>query len=205
MSETNDKTCAPLEISEPDILAAMKDIQGYIDISPGDFKEVFQVAYSHAVQRIMNSLKAADIMTRPVNLIGIEMDLRQAATFLAEKRISGAPVVDSDGRIVGVVSEKDFLAIMGVGKTVSFMQIVAHCLNNKGCMTTVVSNHTIRDIMSTPAITAGPQITVKAISALFFDRQINRLPIVDAGDKPVGIVTRTDLVHANLADRGRLP
>ncbi len=111
----------------------MKDIQGYIDISLGDFKEVFQVAYSHAVQRIVNSLTAADIMTQPVNVIGIEMDLRQTAMFLAEKRISGAPVVDSDGRIAGIVSEKDFLAMMGMERPVSFMQIVVHCLNNKGC------------------------------------------------------------------------
>lgn len=201
MHDTNDKTCGPVDISEKDILAAMKQIQGYIDISPGDFKEVFQVAYSQAIQRIMNSLTAADIMTSPVNAVGIEMDLRQTATFLAEKRISGAPVVDSDGRIAGVVSEKDFLSIMGVGKPESFMQIVAHCLNNKGCMTADMKNHAIRDIMTTPAITAGPQITVGAISALFIDRRINRIPIVDAGGKPIGIVTRTDLVHANLLSR----
>ena len=201
MHDTNDKTCGPVDISEQDILAAMKHIQGYIDISPGDFKEVFQVAYSHAIQRIMSSLTAADIMTCPVNVVGIEMDLRQTATFLAEKRISGAPVVDSDGRIAGVVSEKDFLSIMGVGKPESFMQIVAHCLKNKGCMTADMKNHAIRDIMTTPAISAGPQITVGAISALFIDRQINRIPIVDAGGKPIGIVTRTDLVQANLLTR----
>jgi CBS domain-containing membrane protein len=140
-------------------------------------------------------------MTRPVDGIGIERDLLPTASFLAEKRISGAPVVDSDGRIAGVVSEKDFLSIMGVGKPVSFMQIVSYCLNNNGCMTAVVSNQAIRDIMTTPAITAGPRITAGAISALFIDRQINRLPIVDAGGKPIGIVTRTDLVHANLLSR----
>ena len=198
---SNGNTCSPVDISEKDILAAMKHIQGYIDISPGDFKEVFQVAYSHAIQRIMNSLTAADIMTSPVNTVGIEMDLRQTATFLAEKRISGAPVVDSDGRIAGVVSEKDFLSIMGVGKPESFMQIVAHCLKNKGCMTADMKNHAIRDIMTAPAITAGPQITVGAISALFIDRQINRIPIVDADGKPIGIVTRTDLVQSNLLTR----
>ena len=68
MSESSGKICGPVDISEQDIFAAMKEIQGYIDISPGDFKEVFQVAYSHAFQRIMNSLTAADIMTRPVHL-----------------------------------------------------------------------------------------------------------------------------------------
>lgn len=196
MSEARDRDYGSIEISEPDILAAMKDIQGYIDISPGDFKEVFQVAYRHAVQRIKNSRQARDIMTRPVHCVGLEMDLVQAAAFMADKRISGAPVTDAAGRIAGMVSEKDFLARMGLGQSVSFMQIIAHCLTNKGCMVTNLRNHSIRDIMTTPAITAGAEITVGAISALFIDRQINRLPIVDTDGRVIGIVTRTDLVQS---------
>lgn len=196
MSNAKNRICSPIDISENDIIEAMKDIQGYIDISPGDFKEVFQVAYSHAVQRLMSSLKASDIMTAPVHCLDLTMDLVQTATFLADRRISGAPVIDEEGRIAGVVSEKDFLARMGIGASHSFMQIISHCLHNKGCMATSLRNHFIRDIMTSPAITAGPEITVGAISALFIDRQINRLPIVDAGGRPVGIVTRTDLVHS---------
>ena len=201
MSEIKDKVPDAIEIAETDILAAMKDIQGYIDISPGDFKEVFQVAYRHAVQRIRDSLRAADIMTRPVHCVGLEMDLVQAAAFMADKRISGAPVADAEGRIAGVVSEKDFLARMGLGKSVSFMQIIAHCLTNKGCMVTNLRNHFIRDIMTTPAVTAGAEMTVGAISTLFIDRQINRLPIVDTDGRIIGIVTRADLVQSYCATR----
>jgi CBS-domain-containing membrane protein len=196
MSEATDKCCGPVEISEPDIFEAMKDIQGYIDISPCDFKEVFQVAYTHALQRIQNSLKARDIMTHPVHCIKHSMNLMQTAAFLADKGISGAPVVDAEDRIVGVVSEKDFLAKMGLGKSASFMQVIAHCLNNKGCMVTELHNHFIQDIMTAPAITAGPEITIGAISALFVDKQINRLPIRDTEGRIIGIVTRTDLVHS---------
>ena len=201
MNEADDQFSSPIDISEDDILAAMKDIQGYIDISPGDFKEVFQVAYRHAVQRIRDSLRAADIMTRPVHCVGLEMDLVQAAAFMADKRISGAPVADAEGRIAGVVSEKDFLARMGLGKSVSFMQIIAHCLTNKGCMVTNLRNHFIRDIMTTPAVTAGAEMTVGAISTLFIDRQINRLPIVDTDGRIIGIVTRADLVQSYCATR----
>lgn len=201
MSEANDRFCSPIDISELDILAAMKDIQGYIDISPGDFKEVFQVAYSHAVHRLMDARKAGDIMTRPVHCVELGMDLVQTATFLADKGISGAPIVDADGRIAGVVSEKDFLARMGIGTSHSFMQIIAHCLHNKGCMATVLRNHAIQEIMTTPAITAGPEITIGAISALFIDRQINRLPILDEDGRPIGIVTRTDLVQSYCVTR----
>lgn len=196
MNEANDSCSAPIDIAEEDILAAMKEIQGYIDISPGDFREVFQVAYRHAVRQFRESLKASDLMTRQVHCLSLEMDLIQTAAFLADKQISGAPVVDAGGGIAGVVSEKDFLAMMGIGQSHSFMQIIARCLQNNGCVATVLRKHNIREIMTAPAITAGPEIAIGAISALFKDRRINRLPIVDGGGRPVGIVTRTDLVHA---------
>jgi len=51
MHETTDRDYGAIEIVEPDILAAMKDIQGYIDISPGDFKEVFQSITSSWTKR----------------------------------------------------------------------------------------------------------------------------------------------------------
>ena len=77
-------------------------------------------------------------MTTPVQCVGLDMDVIQAATFLADKRFSGAPVVDVPGNIVGVLSEKDFLAKMGLGQPASFLQIVVHCLNNCGCMAKVL-------------------------------------------------------------------
>jgi CBS-domain-containing membrane protein len=196
MSGAKDNGCPAIDISELDVIAAMKEIQGYIDISPGDFREVFQVAYTHALQRIRNSLKAQDIMTGAVHCAGLEMDMMQAAAFLADKKVSGAPVVDADGKVAGVISEKDFLARMGLGKSTTFMQIIAHCLNNKGCLVNSLRNSSVRDIMTTPAVTADPGITIGAIAALFGQRQINRLPIVDAENRPIGIVTRTDLVQS---------
>jgi CBS domain-containing membrane protein len=185
-----------VEISEQDVVEAMKAIQGYLDITPGDFKEVYQVAYSLAVKRLLTSRKAADLMTKAVQLVSQEMDLVKAAALLAEKQISGAPVVDNKGKIVGVVSEKDFLKEMGFGATPSFMQIATHCLNNKGCMIGNLRNRTVGDIMTRPAITGVPEMTIGDISALFVDRRINRLPIVNADGRPVGIVTRTDLAHS---------
>ena len=113
MEENSKIQSVPVEISEEDVVEAMKAIQGYLDITPGDFKEVYQVAYSSAIKRLLTSRKAADLMTKAVQLVSQEMDLVKAAALLAEKQISGAPVVDNEGKIVGVVSEKDFLKEMG--------------------------------------------------------------------------------------------
>ncbi|MDR3631303.1 MAG: CBS domain-containing protein [Desulfocapsaceae bacterium] len=196
MQEKSKAQSIPVEISEQDVVEAMKSIQGYLDITPGDFREVYQAAYALAVKRLLTSLRAADLMTKPVLSVDQVMDLVEAAGLLAEKGISGAPVVDHGGKIVGVVSEKDFLKEMGFGATPSFMQIATHCLNSKGCMIGNLRNRTVGDIMTGPPITGLPEMTIGEISTLFLDRQINRLPIISEDGHPIGIVTRTDLAHS---------
>ena len=182
MNATRLRECALVDISDADVMAAMKAMQGYIDITPADFREIYRVAYALARERMMSSLKAADIMTSPVHGVTVDSDLIAAASLLADKGISGAPVTDAKGCIVGIISEKDFLRQMGASKSGSFMQVVAHCLKNKGCVAT--------------PITAAVDISIGAISELLMEKNINRLPIVDAYGKLVGIVTRSDLVNA---------
>jgi len=196
MHETTGGEFIPVDISELDVVAAMKSIEGYIDITPGAFKEVYQVAYALAIKRLLEGMTAGNIMSRPVLYIAQETSLVTAAHLLAEKRISGGPVIDHDGRVVGVVSEKDFLKEMGFGETPSFMQIATHCLNSKSCMIGRLHHRTVGNIMTKPPITAGADMTIGAISTLFAERQINRLPIVDADGRPIGIVTRSDLAHS---------
>jgi CBS domain-containing protein len=154
------------------------------------------VAYALAKDRMLNALKAGDLMTTPVFTIGTAMDLVDTATLLAEKGISGAPVVDPGGKVVGVISEKDFLKRMGAGPGGSFMQVIAHCLRSKGCVAAPMANRTAADIMSAPAVTAAFDITIAGISSLLMEKRINRLPIVDSDGRPVGIVTRSDLVNS---------
>lgn len=76
------------------------------------------------------------------------------------------------------------------------MQVIAHCLKNKGCIATPMLNRVVRDIMTAPAITATADTVVSKISALFREKNINRLPIVGSDESPIGIVTRSDLVNS---------
>jgi CBS domain-containing membrane protein len=186
--------CDPVDISEEDVMDAMRTIPGYIDITPRDFKEVYRIAYTLAKDRMANRFKARDMMSTPVYLVPQDTGLIETAALLAEKGISGAPVVDGDGKIIGVVSEKDFLSRMGAGKPPSFMQVIAHCLTHKGCVAAHMNRMTVTEIMSAPAVTAPPEISMGEITAILNGRTINRLPIVDADHRPIGIVTRTDLV-----------
>lgn len=187
--------CNP-NISESDVIAAMKTLPGHIDITPGDFKEIYQVAYAAALARLAKTSKAKDIMTKPVYTIGLKADLQEIAALMARRAISGAPVVDDAGKVVGVISEKDIFLKLGAEQTGSFMEVVASWLKTKQCAWQAFCGLTASDLMSTPAITARADILAEEISDIFTLNQVNRLPIIDADGKPIGIVTRNDLVKS---------
>jgi CBS domain-containing membrane protein len=187
---------SPPDMSEEDIIEAMKTLHGYVDITVGDFKQIYQIAYYMIRNRLLNSITAHDLMAREVLQLEETLPLVQAASMLAEKQVSGAPVVDSEQKIVGIVTEKDFLKEMGFGSNPSFMQIATHCLHDKSCMIGNLRARTVADIMSKQPFTIPPEVTVGDISTIFAERKINHLPIVDPNGLIVGIVTRTDLARA---------
>lgn len=189
----------PADISEKDVIEAMREIPGYLDITPADFRAVYLAAYRQAVRRIGRSVRAAAIMTRPVVSLRPEMPLAEASRLLAQHRISGAPVADAAERVVGVLSEKDFLALLGVGPGGSFMQVVALCLGGRGCPTAGGRKRTVAEAMSAPAVTVGEAATLSEMAALMAAKGINRLPVVDGAGRLVGIVTRSALVGATCA------
>lgn len=194
---------ASLDLTEADILAAMKKIPGYLDITPGDFKEIYLLAYGQAMARLSQEVTAAEIMTRDVVTVSAETPLAAVAAAMGDRGISGVPVLDHNGRVVGIISEKDFLSRMGVTGNQNFMTLVAHCLASKGCVALPIKQQLARDIMTAPAITVTRQTPVEEIAALFASRRVNRAPVVDAEGKILGIVSRGDLLH--VACRGERP
>jgi CBS domain-containing protein len=189
---------APVEISDDDIIEAMKDIQGYIDITPADLKEIYRLAFRHALDRLSRSVKASDIMTRVVYFVRTQTPLRDVAGIMAEKRISGVPVLDEAGGVAGVISEKDFLVRMGAADAAHVMGIIASCLAGKGCLAMPIRSKKASDIMAAPAITVHEDASAYEIIDLFNKKNINRVPVVDNSGKLTGIVSRADILRARL-------
>jgi len=111
---------------------------------------------------------AKDIMTRDVITVEPTTSVRDLARILSQKRISGVPVVNSKGKILGVVSEADI-----VGK--------------KGKQ--------VKAIMTKRVISVTEDTPVEEIAALMIGHKIKRVPVM-RGDKLAGIVSRADIVSA---------
>ena len=184
-----------IDISDDDILAAMKEIGGYLDISFGDFKELYHIACSHALKRLMQSVKARDIMTKKVVYVYKQTSSREVAEVMAKNNVSGIPVIDDGEQVVGIISENDFLSHMGKKEIKSFMNIIALCLEDKGCLAMPISNQNAEDIMTSPVITANEETPVSDIVNLFAQKNINRVPILSQDKKLVGIVSREDALQ----------
>jgi CBS-domain-containing membrane protein len=185
-----------IDFKEEDILEAMRAIPGYLDITPGDFKEVYRLAFAHALERLSRAVTAGEIMTTDVVTVNPDTPVADVAAVMGRRGVSGVPVVDRDHRVVGVISEKDFLSRMGAKEPLNFMSLVAGCLKTKGCVALPMKQALARDLMSAPAVTVTPDTAVKDIAALLTRKGINRVAVTDPTGRLLGLVSRGDIVKA---------
>jgi len=189
-----DMDSCPVDISDEDVLAAMKAIPGYLDITPGDFKEIYTAAYTHAVDRLTTSVTAKDVMTEKVVTVKTDLPLNEVAETMSRHNITGVPVIDDAGAVVGIITEADFLFHLGDKRTQTFMEMIAMCLQGSGCIALSMRKQAAEDIMASPPITVREDTTVSQIADTFVKNSINRVPVLDHNNHLAGIVTRTDLV-----------
>ncbi len=184
-----------LPISNEDIVQAMKQIPGYLDITPSDFMEVYHVVFGQAMSRLKKAITADQIMTRSVITISENAFLIEVVKKMADNKISGLPVIKDDQTVSGVISEKDFLKRMNDNNEPSFMRVILQCLETTGCIATGFKNLIAADIMSSPCITIQPQTPLMEIANLMDQKNINRVPVTDSKLKLVGIIARSDIVQ----------
>ncbi len=185
-----------IEISDEDIYEAMKDIPGYLDITPDDLKASYRHAYRHAVERIMHSVTASQLMTRTVLHVGRKTPLQEVAEIMAGNGISGLPVTEEHMTVAGVISEKDFISRMCTDAAGNFMCVIAECLKNRGCIALTIRAQNAEDIMTSPAISVREDTNLAEIISMFAERAINRVPVVDLEGHLVGIVSRGDIIRS---------
>ena len=198
MTRNDVEVCVPVDISDEDIYKAMTEIPGYLDITPGDFKEVYLKAFEHALNRLARSVSVEEVMTSEVVFVVRKTPLREVAELMAQRRVSGVPVLEADGAVAGVISETDFLLTMGDGKSQSFMEIVTDCLSGGRCLAAPMRAQTAEDIMSSPAVTVSPETPLMDVANIMATQRINRVPVLDKAGKLIGIASRADVVRSSL-------
>jgi CBS domain-containing protein len=141
-------------------------------------------------------MKVADVMTRDVATVGPGTSLKEVASILAERRISGLPVADGDGRVLGVVSESDIVQ-KEAAEPPRARGLLGRLRGDPLDAGAKLDARTAGEAMTSPALTIGPDRPLAEAAALMVSKGVKRLPVVD-GERLTGIVTRADLVRAFL-------
>jgi CBS domain-containing protein len=153
----------------------------------------------------MGELRVRDIMQARVVTVSPEATVRELAGVLAKHKISGVPVVDEEGHVLGMVSEADvilqdaefhFPYYIQFLESVIYLQSVAKFEERfRKAFGTKVS-----DVMSREVVEVSPDASIHDAATLMADHKVNRLPVVEGG-RLVGIVTRGDIVRAIAASK----
>lgn len=142
---------------------------------------------------------ARDIMTIDVCTLAPTTSVLEAAQLLVDRRISGAPVVDGAGRVVGIVSEGDLIRRAELGTEKEWSGWREFLMAKRTLAHEFIRSHAtkIGDVMTAPAWTVGENTTLAELAELFEKKNIRRAPVVRDG-RLVGIVSRADMVRALL-------
>ncbi len=151
-------------------------------------------------------MQARDVMVSPVVTVEKSATVREVARILLEKHISAVPVIDSAGKVVGIVTESDLMHRTEVGTERPYSWWLHLLAGDATIAADYVKSHAVKieDVMTPDVITAAPETPLHEIATLLEKHRIKRVPIVNKTGDPVGIVSRANLIQVIASARPKL-
>ena len=194
--DTGDRSQPELDVSEveltdDDILDAMKHIPGYLDITAEDFRSIYHLAHHHALDRILGGISANHLMRKVTEPLRPEMTLDIAAQILARSGFKSLPVIDTNARVIGILTENDFLRRLKAG---NFLELLLRLLEDSFAFTHRCHETQVSEAM-VPAVSVWMSAGFAEIMLAFSQHEGRSMPVVDVEGKLCGILLRKDFLH----------
>ena len=142
-----------------------------------------------------------DVMSTTIVTVHVDDKVEAAADVMADKDVGGLPVVDADGKLVGLLRDDDLIASDARVHVPTFINFLGLGVPFPGEMKHLeaelkkVSGATVGEIMDTGVATVTPDATIEDVASILHETGVNSIPVIDADRKVVGVVARFDLVR----------
>ena len=178
------------QLQADDFALALREMGSYVDVSVDDLMQIHRKAEKHARRRDRESRLVEKLMTQPVKTVHPDCTLSEAAYLLVSAKISGLPVVDDDNKLVGIITEADFLHALGV---------TSHQPGHSLWQTLEIMFHpqvqarepegVVAEIMSRNVVTITPQHSLHRVLDVMKQNQVKRVIVCDDNQHAVGKIT----------------
>jgi CBS domain-containing protein len=141
-----------------------------------------------------------DVMTRDVTTLRPDRPITEAADAMAARGYGAMPVVDADGRFVGLLRDEDLIASEARVHVPTYLMLLGTSVPLPGTMRRFeheihkIAGSTVAEVMDDHPPTVSPDATLEDVATLMHEREITHVPVVDDG-RLVGIVARSDIVR----------
>jgi CBS domain-containing membrane protein len=189
----------PKRPDRADFQQALQSMDTYIDITVDDLMALTQRAEQFATRRATEAMGVRRVMSQPALTVHPQTLLTEAAHLMVSERISGLPVVDADERLVGIITEADFLRALGVPthqphhtlwQTLeSLFSHLAHH-GDQEAPEAPVTEHMVKNV-----ICVSPEQDLHDVIGVMKRNNVKRVVVCDSGRRVLGMVTRSDLVR----------
>ena len=147
------------------------------------------------------SQTVADWMNRELLTVTPSTQISDAVKLLVDRHISGLPVIDEAGKLVGVLSESDLMWREQGVEQPPYMLFLGGIIYFQNPLTYDRDLHkalgqTVGEVMTPHAISITADTTLPEAAKIMHDKKIHRLPVVDENSHPIGIITESDIVRA---------
>lgn len=186
-----------LELSDEDVIDAMKHIPGYLDISTEDFRTIFHLAHRHAVERLFTRIQARNLMRVGALSLPREMMLDQAARTLVQSGYKGLPAVDDQGRVIGMLTETDFLKHFHAE---TFLELLLRLIDDSCEITHQCHETPVSEAMTSPVVAVRMDAGFSEIMMAFRKHGGRSVPVLDDDGRPCGLLLRKDFLATFIQD-----
>lgn len=131
-------------------------------------------------------MRVSDLMSRDVATVGVSDSCGEAVARMVRQKIRHLPVVERDGKLVGVVTDRDLRHRLFEPRVMKEIGTVS--------VDQILKTVPVKDIMSAPVVTVGPQDELETAARVMLEDKVGSLPVVENG-RVVGIITETDLLR----------
>ena len=182
-----------IELTDTDILDAMREIPGYLDITTADFRAIYHLAHRHALDRLLRGITVSRLMRTEVHPLVPDIRLADAIPLFVQQGLKTLPVVDPANRVLGILTETDILRALGAA---NFLALLMRLMAEPGPLGTEPQERLAGELMTAPAVTVPLEAGIRQVLAAFAAHPGRGMPVVREDGRLAGLLLRKDFIRA---------